>query len=1060
MNEDSRPTSWLDRPVVRGLGLTWEQGLYLLIIALCLVSRLAMLGYRVESHDESLHVRYSWDLYVGNGYQHNPMMHGPFLFHATALCYFLFGDSDFTARLHVALLGTVLVAFPYLLRRYLGRGGALFASLLLLISPSITYYSRYIRHDIVCDLWALFVIWAAFRYLEEGRSRHFYLLAAAFSLMYATHEIAFIYTAIIGLFLLGMFAAQAARRRWERGNLWGQLRSLRSFDLIVLIGTLTLPFASPLAIHLGIRIAALVVGRYPDPMWAPAFWVSLANVQVLDYTNTAGLSYSATILALTILIAIAIGLLWDWRRWLVAAAIYLAIFLFFFTTIFTNGAGIASGWIGSLAYWLAQQGVERGNQPWFYYLVILPLYDFLPLLGALAAAGVWLVRGWRGTRGNGQWPMTHEQWSMAAVGFCLFWAVMAWVGFSLAGEKMPWLTVHIALPMILLTGWLLGQVVRVVDWRRVRDRHGWLLALLLPALAAALVTLVTALQRRPFQGVELAQLQVSGNFLGSLVGLAVLGALVGWLWVRIGGRDGLLLTVLTAFLALSLLTVHVAFRLSFINFDRPAEFLVYAHNGPDVRTALEQVEELTARAGGGPEAVDVSYNLGANTYLLYWYLRNNPNARFFGDQPTAEQVRAAVVIAEQALWPAVEPYLGDDYITLEYTHYWWPMEDYRLLTGQRLWDWLRDPQRRAALWQIFYRMDYTLYDALTGKTHQPSHWPLQQHFRMYVRRDVAAQVWDFGVGATETAEQPAADPYATGWIALTARAVWGTSGSAPGQFSAPRAIAVAPDGTVYVADSRNHRIQRFSPDGDFLGAWGSQGDCGAPTLAPATFCEPWGVAVGADGTVYVADTWAHRVQRFSADGQFLGQWGSFGMSALGDPLGQGAFYGPRAVAVAADGTVYVSDTGNKRVQVFSADGAFLREWGGGGSALGQLNEPVGLAVSPAGTLFVADSWNLRVQEMSGDGTPLRAWPIMGWNNPQVEEKPYLAVDEAGRVIVSDPGHYRILVFDANGEYLYSFGQFGFDESSLGLPMGVAVGADGTLYVTDAVNDRVMVFDLP
>lgn len=62
MNEDSRPTSWLDRPVVRGLGLTWEQGLYLLIIALCLVSRLAMLGYRVESHDESLHVRYSWDL--------------------------------------------------------------------------------------------------------------------------------------------------------------------------------------------------------------------------------------------------------------------------------------------------------------------------------------------------------------------------------------------------------------------------------------------------------------------------------------------------------------------------------------------------------------------------------------------------------------------------------------------------------------------------------------------------------------------------------------------------------------------------------------------------------------------------------------------------------------------------------------------------------------------------------------------------------------------------------------------------------------------------------------
>ena len=155
--------SWLDQPIVKGVGLTREQGLYLLIIAACLVSRLAMLGFHVQSHDESLHTKYSWNLYAGQGFQHAPVYHGPFLFHATALSYALFGDTDFTARLPVALMGTLLVAFPYLLRRQIGRKGALAASALLLISPSITYYSRYIRHDIPVILWAMISIWSIFR---------------------------------------------------------------------------------------------------------------------------------------------------------------------------------------------------------------------------------------------------------------------------------------------------------------------------------------------------------------------------------------------------------------------------------------------------------------------------------------------------------------------------------------------------------------------------------------------------------------------------------------------------------------------------------------------------------------------------------------------------------------------------------------------------------------------------------------------------------------------------------------------------------------------------------
>ncbi len=1110
--------SRLDRPIFKGFGLTWEQGLYLLIALLCLVSRLWMLGYRVESHDESLHCKFSWDLYVGNGFQHNPMMHGPFLFHATALSFFLFGDSDFTARLPVALMGTALVLLPYIFRRYLGRTGSLVASFLLLISPAISYYSRYIRHDVPVALWAMLFLWAIFRYLEEGRDRYLYILAAALSLMYATKEVAFIYTAVFGLFLVARLVVRALAEPWEREGLaaafgialavggvglltlgtgwllarpegggpppvwavigglfggigilaalvlflrgtWHRLPTYRSFHLILLIGTLVLPFASPIPIHLASRLGSLVVERAVDPAAVSPFWSNLANVHPTDYTAPS-IYYSGAILGLTILLAILIGLLWDRRRWPIAVTIYLGVFLILFTTVFTNGAGIASGWVGSLGYWLEQQEVQRGGQPWFYYLVIMPLYEFLPLVGAVAAS-LFLSIGAvvrRLQRKEAQEP----DWGRIFIWFTVYWSALSWIGYSYAGEKMPWLSVHLTLPMILLTGWAVGRLIESVDWERVGSQRGWLLALLLPALGAALASLIRAAGRGPFQGVELDQLLVTGTFFGGLVGVAFFGGLVGWLWGRVGGRNGLLLTALTLFAALSLLTVHVAHRLNFVNFDTPAEFLVYAHEGPDVRTTMEQLGELSLRVGGGTRLIDVAYGSDV-AWPFTWYLRNYPNAVFYGTQPTADTVRKTAVLAGRDDWAAVEPLLGDDYYRFDYFYLWWPPEDYRQLTWSKLWEWLTDARRRAALWRIFYRMDYTLYDEITDGTHTPDrHWPLRGDFRFYVRKDVVNRLWNFGVGPlpeaeTRPVEVETADPYADGMRVLTATLTWGSEGSDPGSFFWPRGIAVSPDGFVYVADAGNHRIQKFTPEGEFVTAWGYEGGCGEAHLPPGTFCEPWGVAVGPDGSVYVADTWAHRVQKFTPDGVFLAGWGTYGEATVGQ--GPAVFYGPRDVAVGPDGRVYVSDTGNKRVQVFDPEGVFLRDWGGGGSGPGQLDEPVGLAFGPDGRIYVADSWNYRMQVLEPDGTYVREWSIVGWNNPAVEEKPYVAVDAEGRVYATDPGHFRVLVFDAEGNYLYGFGQFGYDASSFALPMGVAIGPDGRLYVTDAANHRVMVFEL-
>jgi len=1119
--QKNQSNSWLDRPILRGMNLNWEQGLYILIIILCLVSRLWMLGVRVQSHDESLHSKYSWNLYTGRGYQHNPMMHGPFLFHATALSYFLFSDSDFTARLPVAIMGTILVAFPYLLRRYLGRGGALTASLLFLISPSISYYSRYIRMDIPSILWAMVILWAVLRYLDEGRERHLYLLAGALSLLYATKEVAAIYTIIFAAFLAGLFIVRALTQRWDHqevetmfvaalgavvlgllllavgrgvagpeGNtttattmlvrlgtvlsilgavaavafllygLWGQLRTFRSFGLILLIGTLSLPFASPLLIKLAVRLGSLVAERYT----ASTFWVNLANLDMLNY-NAPHIYYTGAILVLTLGISAAIGLAWNRHRWPIAATVYIFIFLIFFTTVFTNGSGIATGWVGSVGYWLKQQGVERGSQPWYYYLVVIPLYDFLPLLGTLAATIYLAVRGVKTlVRRNGDRVLADGQ--SLAIPFILTWSILTWVGYSAAGERMAWLSVHIATPMILLTGWLLGKLFEAIGWQRVREHRGWLLVLFLPALVAALSTTVQAAISGPFRGAELGALMTTANFVFGLLGLGLLAAAVVWLWKRVGTHHALLLIGLTAFVLLGLLTVRVAYRFSFVNFDRPAEFLVYAHGGSDVRDTIEVLKELSLRVEGGPNLIDVTYG-PHGSWPFSWHLRETefPNARFYGESPSREAVLATAVIAGSEQWSAVEPYLEDDYYSFNKVFLWWPMEDYKRLTWQGIWDWLTDGQKRAALWKIFYNMDYGLYDEITGEQHTPDNWPLRNKYRLYIRKDVANSIWNLGVGPVEEVpppeEEAETDPYAEAQQSLTPRLTWGTEGSGAGQFSAPRGIAISSDGFVYVADSGNDRIQKFTADGQYVTSWGSSGDCeNNPNPNPGTFCEPWGVGVGPDGSVYVADTWAHRIQKFTADGNLVTSWGIFGQRGVDDADGTGYFYGPRDVAMGPDGNVYVTDTGNKRVQVFDEDGEFLYQWGGVGTAVGKLNEPVGIAVDADGLVYVADTWNSRIQVLEANGEPVLSWPVETWVSTGLEDKPYLALDAEGRVYATDTGNYRVLVFENDGTFLYSFGQFGFDTNSFALPTGVAVGPGGSVYVTDATNNRVSVFDPP
>ncbi len=178
MNNENKIT-WLERPIHPALPvLTNEVALFAGIILLAIVTRFYNLEPRVISHDESLHTYFSWLLYRGQGYQHTPMMHGPWQFHWIALSYFLFGVSDFTARIPAAMFSIATIWMVWYWRRYLGKTGALIAGLLMVISPFMLFYGRYVREDVYTGLSGLLMLYSILRYLESGSSTYLFLLWA------------------------------------------------------------------------------------------------------------------------------------------------------------------------------------------------------------------------------------------------------------------------------------------------------------------------------------------------------------------------------------------------------------------------------------------------------------------------------------------------------------------------------------------------------------------------------------------------------------------------------------------------------------------------------------------------------------------------------------------------------------------------------------------------------------------------------------------------------------------------------------------------------------------
>jgi len=1132
-----KSTAWLDKPVFKAFpNFTIEHLLISLILLLAVVSRLTGLGWRVMSHDEVNHVVPAWGLYQGQGYIHDPVTHGPLQFPLMALSFFLFGDSDFTARLPHALFSIATMALAiFAMRRFLGRGGALVAGFLFLISPFFLFYGRYARNEAIIGFLGLLLIYATLAYLESGRFRYLVMLTVAMALHFTSKETAYIYTAQALLFAMFYLVERVTRSPWKQpeykiGFILSLLISLvfATVGVFLITGAsgsgtpIQIVTATPAATEAGgglmnyalntriiiftsiglagAGIAAsiyflltgfgfkrlrqyrvfdllIVQGTLVLPILA-AFVIKWLGYDPLDYSD-AGILRSTIVIALLAVASVIIGWLWRPKQWLICAGLFTGIFVLLYSTFFTNGQGVATGAIGSLGYWLSQQGVERGSQPWYYFILIqMPIYEFLPVLASIAAVVIGFTKHlWSSQPGSPYEPPTPsveepEVLDLAepteteaptlqpapTLALFLFWSITSLMAFSVAGEKMPWLTLHIALPTILTASFGLGYLFHTFDIAAFQAKKGWLLVGLLITGVVSLWMLISSLfgQIPPFQGKNIEQLNSTGEFLAALAFTAVCIYLLikyarDW---QAGQLQRLIVLVVFGFLAV--LTIRTTYRASFVNYDNAKEFLVYAHAARGPKDILEQIEDISYRTTGGKDILVAYDNDGL--YPYWWYLRDYPNHLFYGEKPTRSLRDYAMVIVSEANYGTAEPIFSSGFVSMDYTRLWWPMMDYYSLTWQRIWNDIKDPAMRSALFQIWFNRDYTQYATLKNNTSLTlENWQPSNRFRLYIRKDIVDKLWQYGVKPVEV---ETVDPYEVGRSTFTADTVFGMTGSEAGFYDAPRGLALAPNGTLYIADTNNNRIQHVSASGEVIATWGTFADITLGDAPGGTFNNPWDVAVGPDGSVYVADTWNYRVQKFTANGKFVKMWGYSGQAEQPE-----AFWGPRAVAVDANGHVYVVDTGNKRIVVFDAFGNFITQFGTSGFEAGQFDEPVGIDVDQVGRVYVADTWNQRIQVFEPDPSgmmfiPIAKWDLSAWYGQSLDNKPYLAVDNTGHLFVTDPDGYRVIEFNTDGTFIRYWGDYGNTAETFGMPAGIAVDASGGIWITDAGNNRLMHFTLP
>ncbi len=214
--------------------------------------------------------------------------------------------------------------------------------------------------------------------------------------------------------------------------------------------------------------------------------------------------------------------------------------------------------------------------------------------------------------------------------------------------------------------------------------------------------------------------------------------------------------------------------------------------------------------------------------------------------------------------------------------------------------------------------------------------------------------------------------------------------------------------------------------------------------------DPSAVLVNDDGTTLALEWALDRIVVLAPDGERT--------AVLGGPgAGPGQLRGARDMALGPEGLLWIADTGNHRVQVWTIHGEFVRAFGAFGSASGELNAPHGIAVDGE-RVVVADTLNDRVQVFDREGHSLLRFGGWGADDALFNHPMDVTLDDAGNVYVADADNHRVQKFDAEGAHLLSFGDFGPHPGFFAAPSGVTHHG-GLIYVNDRENHRIQVFDL-
>ncbi len=264
---------------------------------------------------------------------------------------------------------------------------------------------------------------------------------------------------------------------------------------------------------------------------------------------------------------------------------------------------------------------------------------------------------------------------------------------------------------------------------------------------------------------------------------------------------------------------------------------------------------------------------------------------------------------------------------------------------------------------------------------------------------------------------------------------WGEPGTGNGQFNNPSDIAVDNGGNVYVADTGNNRIQKFSSNGSYLTQWGSAG------TNNGQFNGPSSVAIDSSGNVYVSDSGNNRTQKFTSDGSYLTQW---------QPSGK--------LGVDGGGSVSIVQ-GDARIQKFSSEGVFLREFDlsihmpGFNHIFSNIKD---LAVDNGGTMNVACMYEgigetEFVTKLTPDGFAYGRIDLDGITGIATDNEGNIYVGRGHAEMDNGPGNHRIQKYSAIGSFLTEWGSFGTGDGQFNSPRGIAIDPSGDVYVVDFTN---------